>query len=70
MLAFDSNLAPIVGQQITLTNTNAAVVSSHGSKTVVTRTSGGSVAATPGASAHGAHQPVVTRASGGEGEDD
>src|SRR5207247_9192131 len=26
VLAFDSNLAPIVGQQITLTNTNAATV--------------------------------------------
>ena len=24
MLAFDSNLAPIVGQQVTLTSTNAA----------------------------------------------
>jgi YVTN family beta-propeller protein len=29
MFAFDSNLAPIVGQQITLTDTNAAVVSSR-----------------------------------------
>jgi hypothetical protein len=55
------------GHDPALSGTPVAVVSGHGGKQVVTRTSGGTVTTTSAGKHTTTHHPITTRTSGGAG---
>jgi hypothetical protein len=58
------------GHDPALSGTPVAVVSGHGGKQIVTRTSGGTGITTSAGKHATSHHPITTRTSGGAGGDD